>query len=121
MEKSGQNAKDRGGSKMVEGNMERVKGQSNDPSKVFNTSGNKKPLRYSHDSLTQELIGKTANIGLVNGSILNGKLIEIGMYDILIEVRKTEEILISGSKMMKEINSKVIVLKSAIMTVEVIS
>ena len=39
-----------------------------------------KPQRYTKDSFTKELIGKVVKISLVNGSTLQGRLIELGMY-----------------------------------------
>lgn len=63
-----------------------------------------KPLRYTQDSFTKELIGKKIRITLVNGSITEGELQELGMYDIQI----------------KSLQNNLIILKSAIMVVQVI-
>ena len=63
-----------------------------------------KPQRYTKDSFTKELIGKVVKISLVNGSTLQGRLIELGMYDIKLQTSQNQ----------------LIVLKSSIMTVEVL-
>lgn len=64
----------------------------------------KKPQRYSKDSFTKELIGKVVKISLVNGSTLQGRLIELGMYDIKVQTA----------------TNQLIILKSGILTVEVL-
>ena len=64
-----------------------------------------KPMRYSKDSFVKELIGKVVRITLLNGKEVQGKLIELGMYDILIQTSQ----------------ARLIVLKSGIMTVEVVA
>ena len=72
---------------------------------VFKPSQNreKKTERYSRDSLTKEKIGKAAKFALANGQEIQGRLLEVGMYDILVQT--TQGILI--------------ILKSGILTVEV--
>lgn len=62
-----------------------------------------RPLRYSKDSFTKELIGKVVKISLVNGKEVQGRLIELGMYDVLIQTSQ----------------ARLIVMKSAIVGVEV--
>ena len=64
----------------------------------------KKPQRYSKDSFTKELIGKVVKISLINGSVVQGRLLELGMYDIRVQTSQ----------------SQLIVMKSAILTVEVL-
>ena len=64
----------------------------------------KKPERYTQDGFTKVLIGKVAKITLINGTVLQGRLIEIGMFDAQIQTSQT----------------RLIVMKSAIQTVEVI-
>lgn len=63
-----------------------------------------KPERYSHDSLTKEIIGKSVTISLIGGRIESGILKECGMYDILLEMTNKRTL---------------IILKSAILTVAV--
>ena len=63
-----------------------------------------RPLRYSKDSFTKELIGKVCKISLVNGKEVQGRLVEIGMYDVLIQTSQ----------------ARLIVMKSGILTVEVV-
>ena len=63
----------------------------------------KKPQRYSKDSFTKELIDKVVKITLTNGSVVQGRLLELGMYDIKLQTSQNQ----------------LIVLKSAILTVEV--
>lgn len=69
---------------------------------VLKNEGNK-PERYSRDSFVKELIGKTAKISLLNGKEISGRLLELGMYDILMQTSQ----------------ARLIVMKSAIMTIEV--
>ena len=63
----------------------------------------KKPQRYSKDSFTKELIDKVVKITLTNGSVVQGRLLELGMYDVKLQTSQNQ----------------LIVLKSAILTVEV--
>lgn len=93
---------------------------SNNKQKVVNDFGGKKILRYTHDTLTKELIGKNVEIWMVDKTKLNGKLVEVGMYDILIEVTRNKEIMVQNTKMIKPTTIQIIVLKSAIITVEVL-
>ena len=76
--------------------------------KVFKSYQEKKPedrpLRYSHDSFVKELIGKVIKISFLNGKEIQGRLIELGMYDVLMQTSQ----------------ARVIVMKSAIITVEVV-
>ena len=74
----------------------------NDRENVFKGSG--KAQRYSKDSFTKELIGKVVKLTLTNGSTLQGRLIELGMYDIRVQTSQ----------------SQLIVMKSSILTVEVL-
>jgi len=107
--------------------MEKV-GYYNNRGKPFNNSGTKdfrtqdrKPLRYSEDSFVKELIGKTIQIELVNGKILKGKLLNLGMFDVLIELKSEETVNISGKPMVRDVLKNLIILKSAILTVEVLT
>jgi sRNA-binding regulator protein Hfq len=74
----------------------------NNRENVFKVSG--KAQRYSKDSFTKELIGKVVKLTLTNGSTLQGRLIELGMYDIRVQTSQ----------------SQLIVMKSSILTVEVL-
>jgi len=86
--------------------------------KDFKTQ-DKKPLRYSEDSFVKELIGKIVNIELINGKMLQGRLLQLGMFDVLIELKSKETVNISGKPMIKDTTKSLIILKSAILTVEV--
>ena len=77
--------------------------QNNNRNQVYKGS-EKKPQRYTKDSFTRELIGKVAKITLTNGSVVQGRLLELGMYDIKLQTSQNQ----------------LIVLKSAILTVEVL-
>ena len=72
----------------------------NDRNNVFKGSAQ----RYSKDSFVRELIGKVVKITLTNGSVVQGRLIELGMYDVKLQTSQNQ----------------LIVLKSAILTVEVL-
>jgi len=95
--------------------------------KVFNSyskdsgTSEKRPLRYNQDSFVKELIGKTITIELVNGKILKGKLLNLGMYDVLIEVKSVENFIVSGQTLSKDVNKNLIVMKSSIISVEVLT
>lgn len=67
-------------------------------------SGQKKPERYSRDSFTKELIGKVLKISLLNEREIQGRLLELGMFDV--KVQTTDGL--------------VIIMKGAISTVQVI-
>jgi len=98
---------------------------NNNRGKIFNSyakdfgTQERKPLRYSEDSFTKQLIGKTITIELVNGKILKGKLLNLGMYDVLIETKSAETVNIAGKQMTKDVIKNLIILKSAICTAEV--
>ena len=77
--------------------------QYNNRNQVYKGS-EKKPQRYTKDSFTKELIGKVVKLTLTNGSTLQGRLIELGMYDIKVQTA----------------TNQLIILKSAILTVEVL-
>lgn len=63
-----------------------------------------KPQRYTKDSFTKELIDKVVKITLTNGSVVQGRLLELGMYDIKLQTSQNQ----------------LIVMKSSILTVEVL-
>ena len=77
--------------------------QYNNRNQVYKGS-EKKPQRYTKDSFTKELIGKVVKITLTNGSVVQGRLLELGMYDIRVQTSQ----------------SQLIVMKSGILTVEVL-
>ncbi len=77
--------------------------QDNNRIQTFKGS-EKKPQRYTRDSFTKELIGKVVKITLTNGSVVQGRLLELGMYDIKLQTSQNQ----------------LIVMKSAILTVEVL-
>jgi len=71
----------------------------NNRKNVFNNSGTleKKPVRYSQ-----------------------GKLLELGMYDVQIEIKSSENFIVSGKPITKDVLKTLIVLKSSIISVEVV-
>lgn len=88
-----------------------------DPNKGILTKVPEKPLRYTKDSFTQELIGKKIKLTLTTNKELVGKLIELGMYDILMETTETKEV---AKGMFKDVSNKIIVLKGVIAMAEVL-
>lgn len=82
------------------------KRQNNNPDNLFKDrqTPSGKPERYSKDSLTKDLIGKSLVISILGGRNESGILRECGMYDILIEMPNKRNL---------------IILKSAILTVSV--
>ena len=88
----------------------------NQPKPPFKPQEEVKPLRYSKDSFTKELIGKTIILNLSNGKELQGRLIELGMYDVLIEISEKKEF---ATGLFKDMQKKIIVMKSAIVSVEI--
>ncbi len=77
---------------------------SNNDKSLFKSSSPEKVLRYTKDSFTKELIGRVVKIKLTDSEIVQGRLIEVGMYDIKIQTAQAQ----------------LIVMKSAILTVEVV-
>ena len=75
----------------------------NNRENVFKGS-EKKPQRYTKDSFVRDLIDKVVKITLTNGSVVQGRLLELGMYDVKVQTA----------------TNQLIILKSAILTVEVI-
>lgn len=75
----------------------------NNKNQTFKSS-EEKPQRYTKDSFVKELIGKVVKLTLINGTVVQGRLIELGVYDIKVQT----------------LQSQLIVMKSAIMTVEVL-
>ena len=105
---------------MIKNNSRENISNYNNKQDVNKDSGEQRVLRYTNDTLKKDLIGKTVEILLVNSTILKGKLLQVGMYDILIEITRNKELTIQNTKIYKPVISQIIVLKSAIITVEVI-
>lgn len=93
--------------------------QVNDPSKVFK-GAEKKPLRYSQDSFIKDLIGKKIRISLTTKEVFDGVLKELGIYDILMEIKTTETINVSGKEMSRDTTKQRIFMKSNIVWAEVL-
>ncbi len=92
----------------------------NKTSDVFKTSDDsKKVLRYTHDSFVKELIGKTIRIEFINNKIITGKLLELGVYDIVVQINVDQEVEISGKKVVKSVQKNIILMKAPILSVEV--
>ena len=88
-------------------------------SKEVLNSYEKKPLRYSTDSYTKELIGKRMRICLINNVVFEGVLKELGMYDISVSINTEEKTLIGGKEIVRNTVKERIFMKSAIIWVEV--
>ena len=93
--------------------------QTNDSAKVFNNN-QKKPLRYSQDSFVKELIIKKIRISLTTSEVFEGNLKQLGMYDVLLEIKTTETIIISGKEISRESTKKRVFMKAHIVWAEVI-
>ena len=98
---------------------ERVNEQLNHAGGVFNNS-QKKPLRYSKDSFTRELLGKHIRMKTTSNEIFDGTLKEIGMFDVFLEAKSTETYNINGKTMTKDVTKNIIFLKGQIVWIEVI-
>ena len=94
--------------------------QNNNRNKVDNNSGKQKTQRYSQDSFTKELIGKRIRISLTNNTMAEGILKQVGMFDILVEVKSTQNITIDGKNLSREAVKSIIFLKQHIVCVEVL-
>ncbi len=92
----------------------------NKDSKVFkdNDSNNvKKPLRYGEDELNKNQVGKNVKITLINGREIAGILSNLGMYDLTVKAKAKQ---VFEGNITREVENSIIILKSAIATVEVI-
>ena len=94
--------------------------QNNNKNKVDNNSGKQKILRYSQDSFTKELIGKKIKSSLDNNTMAEGTLKQVGMFDILVEVKSTQNITIDGKSLSRDAVKSIIYLKQHIVCVEVL-
>jgi hypothetical protein len=92
----------------------------NKDKKLFkdNDSNNviKKPLRYGEDDLNKTLLGKNVKVTLVNGREIAGVLSNLGMYDVTIKTKAKQ---VFNGNITREVESSIIILKSALATVEV--
>ena len=98
----------------------RVKFNSNNKTEVHKHSGEQKIQRYSTDSFTKELIGKRIKISLTNNTMAEGFLKQVGMFDILVEVKATQNIVVDGKNLSREAVKSIIYLKQHIVCVEVL-
>lgn len=94
--------------------------QINNKNKVVNNSGKEKIQRYSQDSFTKDLIGKKVKLILDNNTIVEGILKQLGMFDILLEVKTVQNVNIDGRSMSRDITKPIIYLKQHIVCVEVL-
>ena len=100
--------------------METTQLQNNNQSKVNNNSGKHKILRYSQDSFTKQLIGKKIKLTLDNDTIVEGTLKQVGMFDTLLEVKATQNIMVDGKNLSREFVKSIIYLKQHIVSIEVL-
>lgn len=94
---------------------EHVKGMSSNTPGVF--KGDQKPRRYGEDALNKSLLGKRVRVTLINSQTVDGIFSNIGMYDITVTSKVLQTF---PGNITRETEKPVIVLKSAIATVEVI-
>lgn len=99
---------------------EERKPQTDHAAGVFKNTPSGKPLRYSEDSLTKVLIGKAVSITLLNNQTVTGRLKDVGMFDIAVEVTKAIELEISGKRIIKDQPTIVIIQKGALATLAVV-
>lgn len=90
--------------------------QNNNTQRVFNSD--QKPKRYGEDALNKGLLGKKVKITLINNQTIEGIFSNLGMYDLTVNCKVQQTF--SGN-LTREMEKSVIILKSAICTVEVIS
>ncbi len=94
--------------------------KNNKDLKVFkDNESNKvqKPLRYGTDDLNKTLLNKNLKITLINGREITGILSNLGMYDLTIKTKTNQ---VFNGNITREVEKPIIVLKSAIATVEVV-
>ena len=97
---------------------EHAKGISSNTPGVF--KGDQKPRRYSQDSFIKELIGKKIRISLTTSEVFDGILRQLGMYDVLLEIKTSEVISVSGKDITRDTTVQRIFMKSNIVWVQVI-
>lgn len=100
--------------------METTQLQNNNKSKVVNNSVQQKIQRYSQDSFTKLLIGKKIKLTLDNNNIVEGTLKQVGMFDTLLEVKATQNIVIDGKNLSRDFVKSIIYLKQHIVSIEVL-
>lgn len=100
--------------------METTQLQNNNKSKVVNNSVQQKIQRYSQDSFTKLLIGKKIKLTLDNNNIVEGTLKQVGMFDTLLEVKVTQNIVIDGKNLSRDFVKSIIYLKQHIVSIEVL-
>ena len=76
--------------------------QNNNRNQVDKNSGQQKIQRYSQDSFTKELIGKRIKLTLHNGTYAEGILKQVGMFDVLVEVKATQNIVVDGKNLSRD-------------------
>ena len=102
----------------MEKNSGRIECNPNKDSKVLNTyDGNKKTLRYGEDDVNKTLLGKNVKVTLINGREIAGILSNLGMYDLTVKTKIKQ---VFNGTITREVEKSIIILKSAIATVEVI-
>ena len=94
--------------------------QNNNRNQVDKNSGQQKIQRYSQDSFTKELIGKRIKLTLHNGTYAEGILKQVGMFDVLVEVKATQNIVVDGKNLSRDAVKSIIYLKQHIVCVEVL-
>ena len=82
-----------------------------------NGNNAKKPLRYDQDDVNKSLLNKNLKITLINGREIIGVLSNLGMYDLTVKAKITQ---VFEGNISREVEKPIIILKSAIATVEVL-
>ena len=86
-----------------------------DDAKKFDNNEPKKPLRYSEDALTKKLENKKIRVTLINNNVIEGILVNLGVYDLTIRHKVKEQF----GTVFRESDKDIIILKATIITVEV--
>ena len=79
--------------------METPQLKNNILSKVVNNSGGEKILRCSQDGFTKQLTGKKIRLTLDNDTLAEGILKQVVMFDILLEVKVIQTIVVNGKSL----------------------
>ena len=90
------------------------KGNSNNTGELFKRD--QKLKRYGEDALNRGLLGRKVKLTLLNDLTIEGNLSNLGMYDLSISQKVQEKI----GPLIREMDKVIIVLKSGILTVEVL-
>jgi hypothetical protein len=93
---------------------EHAKGNFNHGSEVFKDAP--KPKRYGEDALNKRLLGRKIRLSLVNSQTIEGTLSNLGMYDLSLSAKVQEKF----GALIRDSERVIIVMKAAIVTVEVI-